>query len=334
MKVLLTGGLGYIGSHTAVELLDDGYEVEIVDNLSNSKEETKDKIEQITGKKVVFYKEDLCDLEKLDIIFKKGKYNAVIHFAGLKAVGESVEQPLRYYETNLLSTINLLKVMRKYDVKKLIFSSSACVYSTDNELPFKETGKLSPLNPYGRTKMFIEEIIKDECFARGDLSAIILRYFNPIGAHKSGLIGEDPNGIPNNLMPYITRVALGKLDHLNIFGHDYHTKDGTCIRDYIHVVDLARGHKLALDKIKDLKGCEIYNLGTGTGYSVLDVVNTFNSICGDKVHYEFAPRREGDSECNYADANKAKKGLNFTTKYSLKDMCESAYNYEKNNTKK
>lgn len=330
MKVLLTGGLGYIGSHTAVELLNDGYQVEIVDNLSNSKEEIKGKIEQITGKKVVFYKEDLCNLEKLDEIFKNNKYDAVIHFAGLKAVGESVAQPLKYYETNLMSTINLLKVMRKYGVNRLIFSSSACVYAMDNELPYKETGKLNPLNPYGRTKLFIEEIIKDECFARGDLNAIILRYFNPIGAHKSGLIGEDPNGIPNNLMPYITRVAVGRLDHLNIFGRDYNTKDGTCIRDYIHIVDLARGHKLALDKIQNFKGCEVYNLGTGSGYSVLDVVNTFNSICDGKVHFEFAPRREGDSECNYADPSKAKKDLNFVTTYTLKDMCESAYNYEKN----
>ena len=331
MKVLLTGGLGYIGSHTAVELLNNGYDVEILDNLYNSNIKTKNKIKKITGKDVKFYKVDLLNFKKLDEVFKTGNFDAVIHFAGLKAVGESSKKPLLYYENNISGTINLLKVMQKYNVNKLVFSSSACVYSDKNKAPFKEDAILNPINPYGRTKLFIEEIIKDFCSASPNFKAIILRYFNPIGAHESGLIGENPNGIPNNLMPYITRVAFGKLKELSIFGNDYNTKDGTGVRDYIHVVDLANGHLAALKTIDKLNGYEIYNLGTGQGYSVLEVVNTFNKVCGNKVKYKFVERRAGDAEIVYACPEKAKKELNFKTTKTLEEMCYSSYNFEKNN---
>jgi len=334
MKVLLTGGLGYIGSHTAVELTNNGYEVEILDNLYNSSRRTLGKLKKITGKAIKFYKIDLLNFKALDKLFLENKYDAVIHFAGLKAVGESVEKPLLYYENNITGTINLLKAMQKHRVNQLIFSSSACVYSNENVAPFKEDAKLSPINPYGRTKLFIEEIIKDYCKANKDFKSIILRYFNPIGAHDSALIGEDPNGIPNNLMPYISKVANGKLKILNIFGDDYDTPDGTCIRDYIHVVDLAIGHVKALDHINKITGYEIYNLGTGQGYSVLDVVNAFNNVCGNLVKYKIAPRREGDSACVYACPDKSKEELNFKTTKNLNDMCLSAYLFEKNNKKR
>lgn len=331
MKVLLTGGLGYIGSHTAVELIKEGYEVEIMDNLYNSSIEVLDKLEQITSKKIRFYKVDMCNMQDMDKMFAQGGFNAVIHFAGLKAVGESTQIPLKYYETNIGGTINLINCMQKYNVFNLIFSSSACVYSTENKPPYNENGLLNPMNPYGRTKYFIEEIIKDYVYANPKFNAIILRYFNPIGAHESGLIGENPNGIPNNLMPYITRTALGKLEKLTIFGNDYNTTDGTCIRDYIHVVDLAIGHLKALNKIESLKGVNIYNLGTGKGNSVLEVVNTFNKVCPDKVNYVIGPRRAGDSESNYANADKAYNELGFKTQKTLEEMCLSAYTFEKNN---
>ena len=331
MKVLLTGGLGYIGSHTAVELLNEGFEVEIMDNLYNSSEKVVEKLKEITGKEVAFYKVDLLDINKMDELFNNGKYDAVIHFAGLKAVGESSKQPLMYYENNVSGTINLIKCMEKHNVNNLVFSSSACVYSDKNVAPFKEEDILNPINPYGRTKYFIEEIIKDYCNANNNFKAIILRYFNPIGAHESGLIGEDPNGIPNNLMPYITRVAFGKLEKLSIFGNNYNTPDGTGIRDYIHVCDLAKGHVASLKKIDNMQGYNIYNLGTGHGYSVLEVVNTFNKVCGDKVKYVFASRREGDAECVFACPDKALKDLDFKTTKELEEMCLSAYNFEKNN---
>ena len=331
MKVLLTGGLGYIGSHTCVEMLEKGFDVEIMDNLYNSTIEVCAKIEQITGKKVKFHKVDLLDMKSMDKLFKKGKFDAVIHFAGLKAVGESTKIPLLYYENNVSGTVNLIKCMEKYGVNNLIFSSSACVYSDKNVAPFSEDAILNPINPYGRTKYFIEEIIKDYCNANPNFKGIILRYFNPIGAHESGLIGENPNGIPNNLMPYITRVAFGKLEILSIFGDDYNTPDGTGIRDYIHVVDLANGHISALNKINEISGCEVYNLGTGHGYSVLEVVNTFNEVCGNKVKYKIVGRRPGDAECVYANPQKALKELNFKTSKELKEMCESSYNFEKNN---
>ncbi len=331
MKVLLTGGLGYIGSHTAVELVQKGYDVEIMDNLYNSSIEVCGKLKQILGKDVKFHKVDLLDMKGMDKLFKKGGYDAVIHFAGLKAVGESTQKPLMYYENNISGTINLIKCMEKYGVNNLVFSSSACVYSDKNVAPFGEDAILSPINPYGRTKYFIEEIIKDYCSANKTFKAVILRYFNPIGAHESGLIGENPNGIPNNLMPYITRVAFGKLKELSIFGDDYDTPDGTGVRDYIHVVDLARGHVMSLDKINDFEGYKIYNLGTGHGYSVLDVVNTFNKVCGDRVKYKIVERRAGDAACVYANPERAEKELGFKTAKTLEEMCLSSYNFEKNN---
>ena len=329
--MLLTGGLGYIGSHTAVELINDGFEIEIMDNLYNSTIEVCEKLKKITGKTVKFHEIDLLDMNAMDKMFKDGNYDAVIHFAGLKAVGESTKKPLMYYENNITGTINLIKCMEKHSVNNLVFSSSACVYSDKNVAPFSEDAILNPINPYGRTKYFIEEIIKDYSNANKNFKAIILRYFNPIGAHESGLIGENPNGIPNNLMPYITRVAFGKLKELNIFGDDYDTPDGTGVRDYIHVVDLARGHVASLNKIDEIEGYKIYNLGTGHGYSVLDVVNTFNKICGNKVNYKIVDRRPGDAACVFANPEKAYKELGFKTEKELEDMCLSSYNFEKNN---
>ena len=336
MKILLTGGLGFIGSHTAVELLSKGYEVVIVDNLSNSKIEVLDKIEQITGKKAKFYKLDLCDKNKLEKVFKKNKdIFAVIHFAGYKAVGESVSKPLMYYQNNLTSTTNLLEVMQKYGCKNFVFSSSATVYSPNNKMPLTETAVLEASNPYGRTKLFNEHILKDFQYANPEFSIVVLRYFNPIGAHESGLLGEDPNGIPNNLMPYICKVAVGELDHLNIFGNDYNTKDGTGVRDYIHVVDLAQAHVLAVDKMAKEQniGLKIYNLGTGTGYSVLDIVNAFNRVNGDLVKFEFTKRRPGDvAEC-YASPKLAEKELGFKAKKTLDEMCKSSFEFQKKNKK-
>lgn len=331
MSVLLTGGLGYIGSHTAVELLNRGNDVIIVDNLSNSKIKVADKIKAITGKDFKFIKADLKDFNLTDEIFKNNKIDSVVHFAGYKAVGESVAKPVMYYENNIITTLNLLKCMEKYGVNNLVFSSSATVYGVNQEMPLKEDFPTGATNPYGRTKLFIEEILKDASHANPNLNIAILRYFNPIGAHESGLIGEDPNGIPNNLMPYITKVATGKLEKLKIFGNDYPTKDGTGVRDYIHVCDLALGHVLALEKLKENPRVFVCNLGTGTGYSVLEIVTTFNKVNGDKVKYEFTDRRAGDIAVCYADTSKAKQELGFNATHSLEDMCKSSYEFEKNN---
>lgn len=327
IKVLVTGGLGYIGSHTCVELLNCGYEVVVVDNLSNSKIEVIDKIKKITGKDFKFYLGDVCSSEILEDVFKENKIDAVIHFAAYKAVGESVKKPLDYYENNLLSTIRLCKVMREYNCKKFIFSSSATVYGSPKSLPIKEDFPLSTTNPYGSTKLMNEEILKDVCISDNEFSAIILRYFNPIGAHKSGLLGEDPNGIPNNLMPYIVKVASGELEVLSVFGNDYDTHDGTGVRDYIHVVDLAKGHIKAIDKACDSKGISYYNLGTGVGYSVLDIVNSFEKINNVKVNYKIVDRRAGDIAACYADPSKALKELNWKAEYGIDDMCLDSYRF-------
>ncbi|MBQ8452012.1 MAG: UDP-glucose 4-epimerase GalE [Clostridia bacterium] len=335
MKILLTGGLGYIGSHVAVEILNRGDEVIIADNLSNSKLNVLDKIEKITGKRPIFYKIDVCKKRALERIFKEHKIYAIIHFAGFKAVGESVAKPLMYYQNNMISTFNILELMEKYGVKNIIFSSSATVYAQSEVQPLDETFPLSASNPYGRTKLFNEHVLIDYQKVHEGTNVVLLRYFNPIGAHESGLLGEDPNGIPNNLMPYICKVAVGELDHLNVFGNDYKTKDGTGVRDYIHVVDLAVGHVKALEKIKKENiGLGIYNLGTGTGYSVLDIVNTFNKVNGNLVKYEIGPRRPGDIDECYASSKKAEKELGFKATKTLEDMCRSSYEYQKNNRKK
>lgn len=332
MKILLTGGLGYIGSHTAVDCIENGHEVVIVDNLSNSKLEVLGSLKQITGKNIKFYKCDLCDFNKFSKILKKEKPDQVIHFAGLKAVGESVQKPLMYYNNNLVSTLNLLKAMELSGCNNLIFSSSATVYGEPKSVPITEDFPLSATNPYGRTKLMIEEILGDYQKANKYFNVVILRYFNPIGAHDSGLIGEDPNGIPNNLMPYITKVAFGKLKQLSVFGSDYNTPDGTGVRDYIHVCDLAHAHVLAINKNTENKGLLIYNVGTGKGYSVLDIVNTFIKNNKVDVPYKIVERRPGDiAEC-YASSKKASKELGFKAKYNLKDMVTSAYNYEKKHT--
>ena len=334
MKVLLTGGLGYIGSHTAVELIKKGHEIFIIDNLENAKIETLAKLAKIVNQKINFEKVDMRNKDELEKVFSKNKFDAVIHFAGYKAVGESEKLPLKYYENNLMSTIYLLEIMEKYNVNKLVFSSSACVYSSKNSSPITEDGELCPSNPYGRTKLFIENIIKDYSKSNPNFNAILLRYFNPIGAHDTGLIGEDPEGIPNNLMPYITRVAVGKLPILNIFGNNYETPDGTGVRDYIHIMDLAEGHVLALNKLMENCGLKIYNLGTGKGYSVLEIVTTFNKVNGDKVKYQIAPRRPGDIAQCYASTEKAKKELGFVAKRNLEDMCKSSYQFEYTNLQK
>lgn len=331
MSILLTGGLGYIGSHTAVELLERNKDIIIVDDLSNSKIETVDKIKKITGKDFKFIKADLKDFSATEKIFNENNITAVVHFAGYKAVGESVKIPVAYYENNIMSTLNLLKCMEAHNVYDFVFSSSATVYGTNEVMPLREDFPTGATNPYGRTKLFIEEILKDCQVANPKLNIAILRYFNPIGAHSSGLIGEDPNGIPNNLMPYITKVATGKLKELSIFGNDYPTKDGTGVRDYIHVCDLAVGHVLALEKLVENPGVFICNLGTGNGYSVLEIVNAFNAVNGDLVKFKFTERRPGDIAVCYADTTKAKNELNFTATRTLQDMCKSSYEFEKNN---
>ena len=332
MKILVTGGTGYIGSHTCVELLENDYEVVVIDNLVNSKKDVIDKIETITGKSVSFYQGDVQDKELLTKIFEENHIDAVIHFAGLKAVGESVEKPILYYQNNLNSTLVLLDVMKSFNVKKIIFSSSATVYGDNKNVPFKEEYEIGgTTNPYGTSKLFIEHILEDVSVADSDFSIVILRYFNPIGAHKSGLIGDNPNGIPNNLMPYITKVAVGELPKLNVFGNDYPTHDGTGVRDYIHVVDLADGHVKALNKVFKDRGVHIYNLGTGVGYSVLDVVKAFEEVNQVKIPYVIQPRRDGDiAEC-YADASKALKELGFQTKNNLNDMVRDSYQFYVNN---
>lgn len=329
MSILLTGGLGFIGSHTCVELLNNGYEVVVIDNLSNSKIEVKSQIEKITGKTFKFYKVDLLNIEDTRKVFAENKITDVIHFAGFKAFGESKEKPIKYFENNLISTINLLKVMQEFKVKNFIFSSSATVYGRAKEMPIREESRVGDVsNPYGRTKFFIEQMLMDVYDANKDLNIVILRYFNPIGAHESGLIGENPNDIPNNLMPFLTKVATKKLSKLQVFGNDYGTKDGTGVRDYIHVCDLADGHLKALIKANENCGLKIYNLGTGVGYSVLEIINAFEKANNVKINYEFAKRREGDIDICYASCDKAQKELNFKTKRELEDMCKSAYNFE------
>lgn len=330
MRILVTGGTGYIGSHTVVELLNNNYDVVIVDNLCNSSKDVLDKIEEITGKKCKFYEADIRDKEALRKIFEENKVDAVIHFAGLKAVGESVEKPLEYYDNNVIGTIKLLEVMKEFNCKKIVFSSSATVYG-DRETPkySEKMGRGTPTNPYGATKATIEEILENLYASDKDWSISILRYFNPIGAHESGLIGEDPNGIPNNLMPYIQKVATGELERLNIFGNDYDTKDGTCIRDFIHVVDLAIGHIKALENLKT-PGVYIHNLGTGRGYSVLDIVNTFEKVNDIKINHTFAPRRAGDLPEFYADPSKAERELGWKAERGIEEMCRDAWNFAKN----
>ena len=332
MSVLVTGGAGYIGSHTVIELINNGYDVVVVDNLCNSKKVSLDRVEKIVGKKIKFYQYDVCDEEKISEIFKNEKITAVIHFAGLKAVGESCRKPLEYYRNNLISTLTLIKVMRDNGCKNLVFSSSATVYGQPKSVPIKEDFPLGPTtNPYGATKLMIEDMLRDIYKADPSFNIALLRYFNPIGAHKSGTIGEDPNGIPNNLMPYITQVAIGKLKQLNVFGNDYPTPDGTGVRDYIHVVDLARGHILALKKLETNSGLVTYNLGTGKGYSVLDMVKAFEKASGKKIPYVIAPRRPGDVPECYADPTKAKAEIGFECQYGLEEMCEDSWRWQSQN---
>ncbi len=329
MAILLPGGAGYIGAHTAVELLNSGKEIVIIDNFSNSKKEVLESIKQITGKDFKFYEMDYRDRQKLEKVFEENKIEAVLNFAGYKAVGESVQKPLEYYDNNIYGALVLLETMKKYNVKKFIFSSSATVYGDPEVIPITEECKTGDTtNPYGTTKLFIEQILKDTYNSDNSWDICILRYFNPVGAHESGLIGEEPQGIPNNLMPYIVRVAAGILPELSVFGNDYDTPDGTGVRDYIHVVDLAKGHVLALDKLdKEKQGLYIYNLGTGTGYSVLDMVKSFEKATGKKVAYKIAPRRAGDIAKCYADPKKAREELGWIAEKTLDDMCKDSWNY-------
>lgn len=336
MKVLVTGGLGYIGSHTTVELINSDYEVVILDNLSNSKIEVLDKIEQITGKRPKFYQGDMIDEKLLNTIFDNENIESVIDFAAYKAVGESVQKPIEYYENNVSTVLNLLKVMKKFNVKKLVFSSSATVYGDPKNVPIRETDEIGgTTNPYGTSKLFVEKILNDLYNSDNTWDIAILRYFNPVGAHQSGLIGEDPKGIPANLMPYIVKVANKDLPKLNVFGNDYDTLDGTGVRDYIHIVDLALGHIKALEKLKNASsGLFIYNLGTGKGYSVLELVSSFEKVNNKKVPYEIVSRRPGDIAKCYADCTKAKEELGFEATKTIDDMCKDAYNFIlKNNTK-
>ena len=335
MVILVTGGAGYIGSHTSVELLEKGEEIVIIDNFCNSKPEVIEKIKEITKKDFKFYEVDLLDKPKLEKVFQENNIKEVIHFAGLKAVGESVQKPLEYYHNNITGTIILLEVMNKYNCKKIVFSSSATVYGLPKTVPIKEDFPLSTTNPYGSTKLFIEQILKDCCVADKEFAVILLRYFNPIGAHKSGLIGEDPNGIPNNLMPFIARVADGVYPELNVFGNDYDTHDGTGVRDYIHVVDLSIGHIKAIEKIRNMNGVEIYNLGTGNGFSVLDLVKTFEKVNNVKVNYKIVGRRPGDIAVCYANCDKALKELGWKCEKNIEDMCRDTWNFIlKNKTNK
>lgn len=329
--ILVTGGAGFIGSHTVLELLQKGYKVTVIDNLSNSHELSLKRVEELTGQPVQFIPMDLLDKESLFTLFSEQRFDSVIHFAGLKAVGESVEKPLYYYKNNISGTLNLCEAMLEYNVPNIIFSSSATVYGDPSESPLKENSGLKAVNPYGRTKLYLEEIFRDLCAARPRLHAIMLRYFNPVGAHPSGRIGEDPSGIPNNLMPYVTQVAVGKLPRLYIFGDDYPTEDGTGVRDYIHVSDLARGHMKALDRFGGKAGFEVYNLGTGKGYSVLEIVKTFERVTGVNIPYEITERRPGDAAACFADPAKAEKELNWRAEKSLADMCRDAWNWQQKN---
>lgn len=332
MAILVTGGAGYIGSHTCIELTNAGYDVVVMDNLCNSSKKSLERVEQITGKKIPFYKVDLLDKEGMNEIFEKENIDSVIHFAGLKAVGESVAKPLEYYHNNITGTLLLCDVMRNHGVKNIIFSSSATVYGDPAFIPITEEcpkGKIT--NPYGQTKSMLEQILTDLHVADPEWNIVLLRYFNPIGAHESGLIGEDPKGIPNNLLPYIAQVAVGKLECLGVFGDDYDTVDGTGVRDFIHVVDLARGHVKALKKLEDKSGVNIYNLGTGNGYSVLQAVKAFEKACGKEIPYVIKPRRPGDIATCYADATKAKEELGWEAEYGIERMCADAWRWQSNN---
>ncbi len=331
MKVLVTGGAGFIGSHTVVELLNAGYEAVVADNLCNASEESLKRVEKITGKKVAFYKVDVRDRAAMEKIFADEKIDWVIHFAGLKAVGESCKKPVEYYDNNLVSTLVLLEVMRDAGCKNIVFSSSATVYGDPNELPIKETTPLNPTtNPYGTSKVMQEMMLKDVYAADNGWNIVLLRYFNPVGAHESGLIGEDPKGIPNNLMPYVAQVASGKLQRIGVFGNDYPTPDGTGVRDYIHVVDLAKGHVAAIKALKTA-GVHVYNLGTGHGYSVLDMIRAFEKACGKTLPYDIKPRRAGDIASCYASSEKAEKELGWKAEYDLEKMCLDQWNWQKNN---
>lgn len=332
MAILVTGGAGYIGSHTCVELLNEGYEVVVVDNLYNSSEKALERVEQITGKKLKFYQVDLLDKEALKEVFDKEQVDCVIHFAGLKAVGESVAKPLEYYHNNMTGTFNLCDVMREHGVKNIVFSSSATVYGDPAFVPITEEcpkGKIT--NPYGQTKGMLEQVLTDLNVADPEWNVVLLRYFNPIGAHESGLIGEDPKGIPNNLVPYIAQVAVGKLQALGVFGNDYDTPDGTGVRDYIHVVDLAKGHVKAIEKLKKNEGVSIYNLGTGKGYSVLDVLHAFEKACGKELPYVIKPRRPGDIATCYADPSKAKEELGWVAEKGIEEMCADSWRWQSSN---
>lgn len=331
MKVLVTGGAGYIGSHTCVELLNAGYELVVIDNFSNSKVEVLHRIKELTNKDFKFYRVDLLNRAGVEKVFNENKIDAVIHFAGLKAVGESVSKPLEYYHNNITGTLMLCEVMKEHKVRKIVFSSSATVYGEPERVPISEDFPLSTTNPYGSTKLMIEKILEDLYISDNGWSISLLRYFNPIGAHKSGSIGEDPNGVPTNLMPFITQVAVGKIDKLSIYGNDYNTHDGTGVRDYIHVVDLARGHLKALEKIMDTSGIDAYNLGTGVGYSVLDIVVNFESATGQRIPYEIVERRPGDIDICYADPTKAREVLGWVAEKGIQDMCRDAWNWQVNN---
>lgn len=331
MSILVTGGAGYIGSHTLIALIEAGFEPIVVDNLCNSKKESLKRVEKITGKKIKFYENDVRDAKAMDKIFSKNNIDSVIHFAGLKAVGESVQKPMEYYDNNLASTFVLIDAMKKHNVKKIVFSSSATVYGASETVPLKEGMPTGATNPYGRTKLFIEEILRDLYVSDNSWSITLLRYFNPIGAHISGTIGEDPKGIPNNLMPYISQVAVGKLEKLHVFGDDYNTADGTGVRDYIHVVDLAAGHVKAVQWVLGNEGCEEINLGTGNGTSVLELKNAFEKASGKDVPFVIDPRRPGDLGEVYADASKAKELLGWEAKLNIERMCEDSWRWQKNN---
>jgi UDP-glucose 4-epimerase len=331
MNILVTGGAGYIGSHTCVELLEADHNIIVVDNLSNSRDESLNRVRKITGKSVEFHKVDLLDREALNAIFKSHSIDAVIHFAGLKAVGESVSIPLKYYHNNITGTLTLCEIMEENEVRNMVFSSSATVYGDPHKVPITEEFPLSATNPYGRTKLIIEEILQDLYTSNNNWNVVLLRYFNPVGAHTSGLIGEDPNGIPNNLLPYISQVAIGKLAKLSVFGNDYHTKDGTGVRDYIHVVDLAKGHVKALDRMLSKSGVSIYNLGTGQGYTVLEMIESFKKASNKDIPYEIVDRRPGDIASCYADPSRAKEKLGWTAERDIDRMCEDAWRWQSNN---
>lgn len=331
MKILVTGGAGFIASHTNVELLNAGYDVVVVDNLVNSSRESVARVEELTGKKISFYEEDLLNEKAIDAIFEKENLDCVIHFAALKAVGESCQMPLRYFDNNLTGTLNLLKVMEKHGVKSIVFSSSATVYGKPESVPIREDFPLSVSNPYGRTKLIIEDMLRDIYKSDNEWDIALLRYFNPIGAHESGMIGENPHGIPNNLLPYVAKVAAGQLECVNVFGDDYDTPDGTGVRDYIHVVDLATGHIKALEKLVTHPGLVTYNLGTGVGYSVLDIIKNFEKACGKEIPYKITPRRPGDIDMCYADPAKAKEELGWEATRSIDKMCEDAWRWQTKN---